>query len=103
MPQSNVTAKATSGKATAHGQGGIITTESLSTAAGATYTLTLGNEIISENSVVLAQVCNGSNAAGDPTLTTVTVTLGQAVIVITNRHASAALNGTLKVTFFVHA
>ena len=101
MPQSNVTANAASGKATAHGQAGIVTSESLSTAAGASYALTLGNEEIRDNSVVLAQVCSGSNSQGDPTLSTVTVSLGKAVIVVTNRHATQALNGTLKISFFV--
>lgn len=101
MPQSNVTATAASGKATAHGEGALITTESLSQAAGATYTLTVGNNQIQPNSVVLAVLSNGSNTQGDPTLNTVAVSLGKAVITITNRHASQALNGTLQVAMLV--
>ena len=102
MPQSTVTSKAVSGKAVAHGTAAIITTESLSTAAGSSYTLTLGNEMIQPNSVVLAAIYNGSNTQGDPSLATVAVSLGQAIITVANRHASQALNGTLQVALLVH-
>jgi hypothetical protein len=101
LPQSTVTASASAGKAVAHGEAALITTEALSQAAGASYVLTLGNSQIQPNSVVLAVISNGTNTQGDPSLATVTTSLGQAVITIINRHASQALNGSLKVALLV--
>ena len=101
MSQTTVTASATAGKAVAHGEAAIITTESLSQAAGASYVLTLGNSQIMPNSVVLAVISNGTNTQGDPSLATVAVSLGKAVITIINRHASQALNGTLQIALLV--
>lgn len=101
MPQSTVQGKATAGKAVAHGDAALITTESLSQAAGASYVLNLGNNQIKSDSVVLAAIYYGTNTQGDPSLATVSVSLGQAVITIINRHASQALNGTLQVALLV--
>jgi hypothetical protein len=101
MPQSTVTAKATAGNAVAHGEAALITTEALATAAGAAYSLTVGNEQIAPDSIVIPVISNGTNTQGDPSLATVTVSLGKAVIGIINRHASQALNGTLKIALLV--
>lgn len=101
MGQSTVTASAISGKATAHGEASIITSEALTTAAGASYVLTLGNNQIQPSSVVLAAIYNGTNTQGDPSLATVAVSLGKAIITIVNRHASQALNGTLQIALLV--
>lgn len=101
MPQSTVTAKAVSGAAVAHGKTCLITTEALSQAAGASYVLTIGNSQIQDDSIVIPVISNGTNTQGDPSLATVTVSLGKAVINITNRHASQALNGTLKVALLI--
>jgi hypothetical protein len=102
MPQSTVAAKATSGAAVAHGKAILITTEALSQVAGAAYTLTIGNNQILDDSIVVPVISNGTNTQGDPSLATVTVSLGKVVINITNRHASQALNGTLKVAILIH-
>jgi hypothetical protein len=101
MPQSTVTAKATAGNAVAHGDAVLITTEALTTAPGAGYSLTVGNEMIAPNSIVIPVISNGTNTQGDPSLATVTVSLGKAVINIINRHASAAFNGTLQIAILV--
>jgi hypothetical protein len=101
MSQSTVTASATSGKATAHGENSLVTTEALATAAGASYSLTVGNSQIQPNSVVFAAIYNGTNTQGDPSLSTVSVSLGKAVINVVNRHASQALNGTLQIALLV--
>lgn len=101
MPQSTVTANATAGKAVAHGEAALITTEALSQAAGATYTLTVGNSQIMPSSIIIPVISNGSNTQGDPSLATVTVSLGKAVINIINRHASQALNGTLQIALLI--
>jgi hypothetical protein len=98
-------ATAVSGAASLNQDAGTITSESLTTAAAGTYTLTVGCDLVTSNSVVQVSLSNGSNSAGDPTLNTVAVgqTPGQAsfVCVVTNRHATNALNGTLKFAFVV--
>lgn len=93
------TATASSGAATLNKQGGIITTESLTTAAAAAYTLTLTNSVITATSRVSVSVDNGTNSAGIPVVSTITPSSGQVIIKIYNLHASAALNGTLKISF----
>lgn len=95
------TATATSGAATLNKMAGVITSESLTTAAGADYTLTLTNSDIAAADQVFASVQDGSSTAGTPTIATVTPGTGQVVIVVQNIHASAAFNGTIKVSFAV--
>lgn len=80
---------------------GVVTSSSLTTAAGATASITITNAAITATSKVFAAVFNGTNAAGSPVITTVTPGLGAATVVVQNIHASAALNGTLKVNYFV--
>lgn len=92
---------AVSGAVTAIRRAGVITTASLTTAAGAIYTLTITNTKILASSIVLVSVALGSSSAGVPVLNSVTPADGSVVIKISNEHASAALNGTLKVSFFV--
>lgn len=95
------TATATSGSATVNTLAGLITTESLTTAAGAVYTLTVNNNKISSSDLIFVSVNNGSNTGGSPTLTTVSPANGSFVVKIQNIHATAAFNGTLVVSFFV--
>ncbi len=95
------TASATAGAATLNKPSGVITSEALTTAAAATYTLTLTNSEIAATSQVLVTVGNGTNSAGLPVLATVTPASGSVVIVVRNAHAADALNGTIKVAFVV--
>lgn len=95
------TATAASGAATLNAYSGKITTESLSTAAGATYTLTLTDNGIAAEDGLLVTVGNGTNSAGTPAVANATAKAGSATIVVQNIHASSALNGTLVVTFKV--
>lgn len=96
------TATATAGAATLNDPSGIITTENLTTAAGATYTLTLTNSAIDANSLVMVNVSNGTNTTGVPVVSTVTATLHQVVIVILNAATITAFSGgTLKIGFTV--
>ena len=95
------TATASSGAATLNGQMGTVTTESLTTAAGAEYTLTLTNSSIKATSIVLASAGLGTATAGVPGIGGVTVSAGQAVITVTNLAAAAAFDGTLKINFLV--
>lgn len=89
------------GAATLNGVKGQITTESLSTAAGAVYTETLTDSSITANSIVLVSVANGTSTTGQAALATVTPAAGSVVLKIQNIHATAALNGTLIISFLV--
>lgn len=95
------TATASSGAATLNRAVGTITSESLTTAAGSTYTLTLTDSLISASSTILANVFLGSATTGTPQIVSATPGAGSAVIVVKNIHASAAFNGTIKVQYQV--
>jgi len=82
----------------------IITTKSLTTAAGATYSFTINCSLLDDGTIPIVVVGNGSNSAGSPALSTVTVAgtqigPGSLTVVIQNIHSANALNGTL--TLFV--
>jgi hypothetical protein len=98
---SYLTATASGGAATLSNNCGTITSESVTTAAAAAYTLTLTNTTVLANSVVTVSVDNGTNSAGIPVVSTITPTAGQVVIKVYNLAASAAFNGTLKIRFLV--
>lgn len=94
------TATATSGAATLNNRFGVITSEALTTAQNAIYTLTITNSAIKAGDLVFASVQNGTNTQGTPMIGTVTPANGSVVIQVINKHASAeALNGTLKIAF----
>lgn len=96
------TATATAGAATLNATTGVVTSEALTTAQDASYTLTLTNSYVDANSVVLASVANGDNTQGTTVVTKVTPGSGSVVIIVTNMHATAqALNGTLKIAFAI--
>lgn len=100
--QKNNTATASSGAATLNAAGsGIVTSESISTAAGSNYTLTLTNNMIEAGDVVLASVRLGSSTNGEPMVESVTPAAGSVVIIVRNNHGSAAFNGTIKIGFLV--
>lgn len=82
----------------------IITTEALTTAAGAEYTLTLTNNNIWADSLVFVTVGKSGSTAtsGTPWMWGVTVTANTAVITITNLHASEGFNsGKLLISGFI--
>lgn len=93
------TASATSGAATLNQPSGIITTESLTTAAAATYTLTLTNSKVAATDIVQVTLGAGTNSAGTPVILTATCTDSTITVKIYNTHASAAFNGTLTVQY----
>ena len=92
-------AVAVAGAATLNKESGSITTESLTTAAGANYTLTLTSSRSVVGDLVMASVSNGTNTGGDPGILSITATAGQIVIKVRNHHASTAFNGTLVINF----
>lgn len=94
------TAAATAGAATLNNRFGVITTEALTTAQNAIYTLTITNSAIRASDIVFVSVANGTNTQGTPVVTRVQPAAGSLVILISNLHASAqALNGTLLISF----
>lgn len=97
----NDTVTAVAGAAEKDAQLVVVTSESLTTAAAADYTLTLTNARIKAGSVVLASIQNGSNSAGTPVLRTVTPADGSVVIKVYNAHAANAFDGTIKVSVAV--
>jgi hypothetical protein len=96
------TGTATAGAITLNTAAGKVTTESLTTAQNANYTLTLTNSSIAAADLVFASVANGTNTQGTPVLLRVTPAAGSATIVVRNAHDSAqAFNGTLVISFLV--
>lgn len=93
---------ATTGAATVNATAGTVTSESLTTAQNAIYTLTLTNSAVKAGSIVVASVANGTNTQGTPMIGRVQPANGSVVIQVINKHATAeALNGTVKVNFVV--
>ena len=96
-----VTATAVAGAATADGQNVLITSESLSTAAGSTYVLTLTNSAISATSNLEITLSLGSSTTGIPGLVRYVASSGSAVITIENIDPAAAFGGTITVGVLV--
>jgi hypothetical protein len=97
----NGTATAAAGAATLNKPAGVITSEALTTAGGADYTLTLTNSDIAAGDMVFASVDNGTNTTDSLSVRRITPSAGQVVILIRNTHATLALNGTIKISYFV--
>lgn len=95
------TASASAGAATLNQPSGKITSEALTTAAAAVYTLTLTDNKIAATDIVLVSVGNGTNTQGAMAVHSVVPASGSVVIKITNLHATEALNGTIVVSFTV--
>lgn len=97
---SGTTATAVAGAATINVTAGIITTEALTTAAAAVYTLTLSDQQIKAGSNLLVTVSNGTNTGGVAVLQGVTPSSGSAIITVINNGATA-FNGTLLIQFSI--
>lgn len=95
------TATATAGAATLNKMSGIITTESLVTGIGATYTLTLTNSGALASDMVFANVANGTNTTGNPEITTAKPSAGSIQIVVMNGSTTVPFNGNLRITYIV--
>lgn len=94
------TATATAGAATLNKTSGKVTSEALTTAAGAIYTLTIANTRVAATDQCFASVAYGTASAGAPGVTRVTPGSGSLVVIVRNHDASAALNGTAVISFF---
>jgi hypothetical protein len=95
----NHTGTAASAAVTLNQPQGTITSETLTTAAGSSYSLVLTNSFITAASnVKAAAFLKGSTAGGPLQITSITPAAGSATIVVQNTGA-AALNNTIAVMF----
>ncbi len=94
------TATASSGAATSNTQRSIITSESITTAAGSDYVLTLTNNRITATSLIMCSVANGSNTTEGLAVNRVQPGVGSAIIHIRNT-AGGSLNGTIVISVVV--
>lgn len=90
-----ISATAASNAVTVNAQAFKVTTESLTTAAGAEYLLTMTNNQIATNSIILYSVGKGTDTQGTWACGQATIANGSAVLSLTNTHATEALNGTM--------
>lgn len=95
------TATAVAGAATLNKVTGKITSEALTTAAGATYVLTVTNSEVEAADLVFASADYGTSTAGTLAVADVRPDNGEIVIVVQNIHAANAVNGTIVISFFV--
>ncbi len=79
---------------------GVITTESLTTAGGASQAIVLTNTLIAAGDIILLTLAGGTNTTKDITLQAV-ATSNTGTITIYNNTAATALNGTLIINFLV--
>jgi hypothetical protein len=85
---------------TCHSYAGVITTVSTNLAANGQDAFTVYNSSISNNSCVIANVCDYTGT-GFPAITIDNVQAGSFVVRIRNVSDSAALNSTIKVVFVI--
>jgi len=91
------TATGTGGAATLNAAYGVVTTESLTTAAGATFTETITNDDVAATDICLASVTTAGTGA--PAIIKTTPAAGSLVITVQNVHAAAAFNAVIKIAF----
>lgn len=100
VPQSRVTGTSSAGAITLAGSELYITTESLTTAAAAVYTLTITNSQVNAASQVFASVDAGSST-GTPVIASITPSAGSLVIKVQNIHSATAFNNSIKISVLI--
>ncbi|MDR3512635.1 MAG: hypothetical protein P4L73_13450 [Caulobacteraceae bacterium] len=85
---------------TVNAMSGVVTTDSLSTAAAGSQAITVSDSAVNASSIVLVSRSGGTNSAGTPVIKAVPGS-GSITITLDNKHASAAFNGTFVLTFLV--
>lgn len=98
MPAAGV---AVAGASTLNQGAGIVTSEALVTAIGASYVLTLTNSLIDASTLIMADAGLGSATQGTPCICSVVPAAGSATIAIKNVDAANAFNGTILISFFL--
>jgi hypothetical protein len=79
---------------------GVITSEALTTAAGASQALTITNTLCASTSIILVTRSGGTSAGGTPIIKAVPGS-GSFVITLDNKHASAAFDGTFILSYLL--
>lgn len=79
-------------------QGGVVTTESLNTAGGASQAITITNTLVAAGDLAMVQLAGGTNTTKNITLSAVT-TSNTITVTIYNNTAATALNGTIIFNF----
>lgn len=95
----SATGSGTSSSATLNTMAGVVTTPSMSSAAGATHVVTVSNSLVATTDIILASLTSAS--AGTPILQYITPGTGSFTITILNAHASVAFNNTAKAAYLV--
>lgn len=96
------TSTSAAGAVTLNTRAGVITTETLTTASQAVYTLTITNSTVTTTDIVTASATNGTNTTGIPVVTQVTPGAGTLVIKVANATTTTTpFGGTLKIAFEV--
>lgn len=85
---------------TANGQAGQITTSSLTTAGGASYSITWTDSFITATSSIVLTLAGGTNTTKNITFQ-VAPGAGSATLVIYNNTSATALNGTLIINYII--
>lgn len=101
MSNQSATATGAAGAETCNAQTGVITTESLSTASGASSTRTLTNSFITANSLVFVQLMGGTNAVVLAVTAYVTAVAAGSCTIKINNLSGSSLAGTVVYSFLV--
>lgn len=96
------TATASAGAATCSAQRMVITSESLTTAAGTDYNLTVTNTRVTSSSIILCSGANGTNSTEGVGIRRTQPGSGSFVVRVRNDNTLSAFNGTVKVSCVVH-
>lgn len=100
MPKASVTQlTSVTTPVTSNVQVGTVITVSQTLAAQTSATFVVNDSTITLNSVVVANISNYSGTTGLPVAYVVSVGSGVFSIVVSNHHATAALNGTISVSY----
>lgn len=86
---------------TVNRQSGKLTTKTITPIAGDDQYVWLFNSLITTSSKVFTEIDDNGSGTGTPIIRQVKTYSGVALIVIYNAHASEAINGILKINFFV--
>lgn len=82
-------------------QAGIIVSQSMTNLANSVLQFTVNHPDVNVNSVVLANLMNYGGSNGLPSLYIDNATIGSFVVTIQNHHDSDALNGPVKISYFI--
>jgi len=100
LNKGTATISGTPGTVTLNKQAGVLTTPSLTTAAGFTYVITLTDSYISSNSVIVTTYAGGTNTVTNLAISAVAGN-GTATITIFNQDPLSAFNGTIIFSFAI--